>query len=115
MRVGKRNRYVWIVREKTYGDFAEVEPMTETIWHGWVHIRPISGKEIEVANAMQSIASHTVEMDFPFVQIKPQDMIKMKPRFTGETPRELNIVSVMNIDESDRELKLLCAETVHAS
>lgn len=114
MRVGKLNRFVWIVREKLLSDFEEADAMTETIWRGWVHMRPASGKEIEVANAMQSQVSHVVEMQFPFKEIKANtDMIKTQERYGSRQMRTLNITAVLNVDEADRELNLMCVENTN--
>lgn len=109
--VSKRNRFVTIVRESPPGDFEERAVVTDRIWEGWARLRPASGKEIEVANAMQSSVTHVVELDFPFVSIKPQDIIKYEKAINAPI-RTLNIVSVRNLDESDRELHLMCIEVV---
>ena len=109
--VSKLNRFVSIIRENPPGDFEERDALIDDVWQGWVRIRPASGREIEIANAMQSQVTHVVEMAFPFVDIKPQDLIKFK-KSPKATERVLNITSVRNIDEMDRELHLMCIEVI---
>ena len=109
---GKLNRFVTIYRITPASDFDEKEDEKQKLYEGWVHMRPASGKEIEVARAMESHVTHALEMNYPFVEIKPQDRIEYKKSPNAET-RILEITSVRNIDEADRTLHLGAIEVVH--
>lgn len=107
---GKRNKFITIVRPIAGNDFVESAGETERVCECWAHIRPANGLEIEDARSMQQRVTHAVEIDFQFVEIKPGDFLKVQDRY-GQ--RHMEIKSIVNPDEADRELKLVCIEVAN--
>src|SRR5690625_2095255 len=81
----------------------------ETEWvpflDSWARIVPLSGTERYTAQQVQSELSHRVEMRYR-EGIKPQ----MRVRY-GE--RSFDTEAVLNLEEADRELHLMCSEVVN--
>ena len=70
----------------------------------WAEVRPLAGRELEVARQLRADVTHAVAM-------RRVGAIGPKGRllFRGRT---LNIVSVLDVGERRRELKLVCAEVI---
>lgn len=77
----------------------------ETIAEVWASISPLRGKEYWAAAQVQSETTHEVIMRYPGVEITPAHQLVFKGR-------TLNIQSVINVEERNRELQLLCKEKV---
>ena len=81
----------------------------ETDWvsflDSWARIVPLSGTERYTAQQVQSELSHRVEMRYQ-EGIKPQMRVKY-----GE--RTFDIEAVLNLEEANRELHLMCSEVVN--
>ena len=69
-------------------------------------VRPLSGKELQIASAQKSTATVAVEMHAEY-EVRPQW------RFVFEDGlRVLNVVSVVDVEERGLDLLIMCEETV---
>lgn len=85
---------------------------TENLWTDvitvWGSVRPMLGKEAEQAQHMVSEVSHTIKIRYP----DPDTIVVgSKHRILFGT-RIFDVEYVLNEDERNRELKLLCFESV---
>ncbi len=71
----------------------------------WAAVEPVSGKEYWAAAAAQAEATIKVTMRAPGVEVGPSNRII----FDGRT---LEVESVINVEERNRELVLMCREKV---
>lgn len=70
----------------------------------WAAVEPLSGRELLNAQQIQPDVTHRV-------RIRHRDDVTPKMRVQHES-RSLNIESVINLNERDRELHLLCRERI---
>lgn len=70
----------------------------------WAAVEPLSGRELVVAQQQQPDVTHRVRM-------RARTDVKAKMRVRHDN-RSLYIGSVVNVDERDKELHLLCRERV---
>ncbi len=71
----------------------------------WAAVEPVSGKEYWAAAAAQAEATIKVTMRPPGIEITPANRIIFGSR-------TLEIESVINVREQNRELQLMCKEKV---
>ncbi|MDZ7370255.1 MAG: phage head closure protein [candidate division KSB1 bacterium] len=70
----------------------------------WANVNPISGREFFAAEAVSSEVTHKIHMRYRS-GITPDMRIKFKERY-------FQIVAVMNLQEKNVELQLLCKELI---
>lgn len=70
----------------------------------WAAVEPLSGRELIVAQQQQPDVTHRVRM-------RHRDDVTAKMRVQHDS-RNLFIESVMNVEERDRELHLMCRERI---
>ncbi len=87
---------------ETQNDFGEVIKDWSVLLTTQSRIRPISGKELFANHATINTLTHAVYIRYQ-VSIKPYDRVIFKNR-------EFNIVSVINHDEKNISLELMCLE-----
>ena len=68
----------------------------------WAAVEPLSGRELLNAQQIQPDVTHRV-------RIRHRDDVTAKMRVQHDS-RNLNIESIINVNERDRELHLLCRE-----
>ena len=104
MRTGKLRHRVEVQRYATSYD-PEGEPIQEwqLLAKAWAAIEPLKGEEYLAAMSTQARVSHKVTMRPLAATISPADRIIYNGRI-------LEIESVLNLEERDRELVLMCVE-----
>ncbi len=101
-----RHKIIIQGKTKTQNDYGEEIEDWKDILLARVGIYPISGREFFAAETVNSEVTHKVNMRFtPSTQIKPEMRIKFGARI-------FNIISVINFQERNTELQLLCKELV---
>jgi len=88
--------------DSTTGERTETWTPVETTW---CEIRPLSARERFQAEQVKADVTHSVTVRYGAVDIGPKD------RGTNDG-RTFYIDSVINVDESNRELRALCREQV---
>lgn len=83
-------------------EVGEEEQTWTTIAQLWAGVKPLSGRELWNAQQVQPDVTHEVSMRF-YPGVTPKMRIKFRTRI-------LNIVSAVNVDENDTELRLVCVE-----
>lgn len=105
MTAGRMRKRVTIQRlERTddgYGGIVETWVDVATVWAA---VEPLTGRERYEAQQVQSDLSHKVTMRYR-PGIMPQMRLVLKDR-------PLDIVAVINVEERNRWLELLCREVV---
>ena len=91
------------VEKNTYGE--EVVVFVDRI-QTWASIEPLSGREYYQANQTQSSVDHRISMRYQS-GIQTYDRVKFK---SGETVRYFDILSVINLEERNITLELMCKE-----
>ena len=109
MRAGQLRHRVTIERRTEVDDGAGGSVETwATFATVWAAVIPLTGRELFAAQQVASTVSHRIEMRYL------AGVLAGTMRAKHET-RVLNIRTVMNIDERDRETHLLCEEQKPAS
>lgn len=80
-----------------------------TIATRWAAIEPIKATERMSANQMQMEVTHRVTVRF-IDELQPMDRVRAHPGSINS--RELEIMSIINREERDVSLELLCKEAV---
>ena len=73
----------------------------------WAAVRPLLGREYMEARRVDAAVTHEVRIRYRSGLTPSHRFV-----FDNDTSRELNIVSVLNVDERDRELVVMCREDV---
>lgn len=87
--------------ENEYGEPVSGWEDVKTVWSS---VNPVVGKEYFAAETIQSEISHKIRIRY-IKGIKPNMRIKFKDRY-------FSIVSVINYEERNVELQLMCKELV---
>lgn len=107
MRSGKL-RHVITIEQPTDGHGATYNEGTLTFADLYANIRaaviPLTGKELFGQSKVEAGVSHRVEMRY-----RPDITPKCRVQFKGRT---LEIVSIINLEERNKELHLMCWEQV---
>lgn len=108
MRAGKlRHRVTIQSPPSTRNEYGEEEQDSDdwtTFARVWAAVIPLSGRELWNAQQVQGDVTHRVEIRY-LQGINPKMRVKFGERF-------LNIASVMNLDERNVEMHLMCMERV---
>lgn len=80
-----------------------------TIAVRWAAVEPIKATERMSANQVQMEVTHRVLLRY-IDELQPMDRIQVKPDTFGA--RDLEIMSIINRDQRDISLELLCKEAV---
>ena len=105
MRVGRlRHRVELQEATETRGDYGDVTREWSTIATRWAGIEPMSGREIMQADQVNAKLSHRVRMRYD-ADVTPAKRLKFGSRI-------FDISSVINRDEKNAELEVLCSEAV---
>lgn len=88
-------------RDATYGD---PQPAWGPVAEVWASVKPLSGREAMLAQQLQPDVTHAVRLRYR-AGVGPECRLVLKGR-------KLNVVSVLNVEERDRSLELLCIEQV---
>ena len=110
MRAGRMRHPIKVQRATTTSTNAYGEPTLGwlNLFSSWAQITPLTGRELFAAQQVNSETTHGVRMRHnPGETVTPKDRITFND---GNTI--LNIIQIMNVDERDRELELLCKEAV---
>ena len=105
MRAGKLRHKVTIKsREASQDEYGEVTYTWSTAARAWANIEPLAGRELLHAQQVNAELTHRVTMRY-MSGVDPTDRIAFGSR-------TLEVVSVINPDERNKELVLLCKEIV---
>ena len=101
----RRDKLITIQRRGSAQDDAgqEIETWTQTA-QVWATIRPIRGREYFNASGERAEITHTISIWYG-TTVAPRDRVV----YSGRT---FDIQSVINIDERNRDLELMCVEHV---
>ena len=108
MNAGKLKHHVNIERRSTIKDAHGGD--SSSVWHvvgtAYVALKPLSGREYFQGQANNSDISHEVTMRYR-ADINSRDRL-----VSTTTDRVFNIDSIINVDERNKELKLMCKEVL---
>ncbi len=103
MRAGELRRQITVQRySETQNDYGEVIKDWFDLFTTRASVRPISGKEIAINHSIVNELTHKIFIRYR-ANIKPSDRVLFKDRI-------FNIASVINYDEKDISIELLCRE-----
>lgn len=104
MRAGKLRHRVAITREtRTADSFGQLTDATpETVGTVWAEIRPLSGKEMEIARQLRAETTHRIRMRRTYA-VLPTDYLLFGSR-------RFNILEITDFDERGIELSILASE-----
>lgn len=103
MRAGELRYFITIQqRSVTRDDFGAESATWSTFSSVWAKVSPLSGREMEHAQAIHSDTTHQVTIRY-LAGVTPEMRIQ-------HDSRTLEILSVRNIDERNIQLGLLCRE-----
>lgn len=106
MRAGRLRHLIELQSDQGTEQRADGSPIAswETVAKTWAEIKPLSGRALDRAMQVVGKVSHEITMRY-----LPSVNKKLRVRF-GE--RIFGISAVLNTDERNIELKLLCSEAV---
>ncbi|WP_417848373.1 phage head closure protein [Thalassoglobus sp.] len=103
MRAGELRHLVTIQqRSVTRDDFGAESEVWTTFSQVWAKVQPLSGQELEHAQAMHSETTHKITIRY-LADMTPEMRIQ-------HDSRTLEILSIKNLDERSIQLELLCRE-----
>lgn len=103
MRPGELRRQVQIQqRNSTQDSFGQRVQTWATVATTWADIQPLSGRELETAQAVRSEVTHTV-----VIRYRPGVTAAMRVVYQG---RYFNVLSVIDVDTRHKVMQLLCSE-----
>lgn len=106
MNIGKlRHRITLLKQVNEVNDYGASVQTWRTVATVWAEVRPLSGREYFSAQQVQSEVTTQIWLRY-IDGIKPS----MKVKFAN---REFEILSVLNTQERDVSLQLMCKETVN--
>jgi SPP1 family predicted phage head-tail adaptor len=102
-------KFILTVEQDTIGNELAVEPATvETVCRVYGEITPLTGREYQQAEQMQSNVSHKIR-----TEMLPQNLGPATSRMRlKHGVRTFEVVSVVNVEERNRELEWMCTEVV---
>ncbi|HXH37555.1 MAG TPA: phage head closure protein [Thermoanaerobaculia bacterium] len=89
-----------LVNQNSRGEPTQSATTVATVW---AEIKPLIGRELFTAQQRAAQVTHGVRMRYPGTPVTPE----MRLNFNG---RYFDILSVLNIDERNRELQILAKE-----
>lgn len=105
MRSGRlRHRVTLLKPARTTDGYGQVKTSSSPVGTYWAWVRPLRGREAEVARQLRADLTHAVTLRYVGA-IGAEDSLL----FRG---RGLNIRSVIDVDERRREINLLCVEVL---
>ena len=106
MNIGKLRHRITLLRQvNEVNDYGASTQTWRTVATVWAEVRPLSGREYFSAQQVQSEVTTQIWLRY-IDGIKPS----MKVKFGN---REFEILSVLNTQERDVSLQLMCKETVN--
>ncbi len=104
MRAGKLRHWITIqTRTDTMDSYGEPIPAWTIFDQVWASIEPITGREYFASKETRSQSTHRI-------RIRYRSGITTKMRISWDS-RLFDIESILNTEERDRELVLMCVET----
>lgn len=105
MQAGRLRHRVTVQRSTDSIDqYGDQTPTWASLGTVWASVEPLSGREYFAAAQMQSeVSTRIVIRPISGVTLTPKDRVKFGSRY-------FDIQSVINRDERNRELQLLCVE-----
>lgn len=113
---GKRNRVVQVEQFNGDKDATTNEPLTndDTNWlpfcEAWAYVEALSGREYFQSQATQSNVTHKVNILSNDRTRRITTDMRLKLSTPQNRDRRLNIVSIIEADQSYGELILMCVE-----
>lgn len=106
MSAGRYRHLITIQQRSTAISGGAQSDTWSTFVTSWADVQPITGREPLVGRQEIATATHRVTMRY-----RGGVTASMRVLYRG---RLLNIAAVLNINERDRELELLCVEVINA-
>ncbi len=104
MRAGRLRKRVAVQSlSETENGFGQKTKTWSTSETRWAFIEPLSGRELEKARAVRSDVTHRVTMRAGGLTVTPEQRLLFGSRI-------LNIASITNTEERNRELIFMCTE-----
>jgi SPP1 family predicted phage head-tail adaptor len=102
-------KFILTVEQDTVGNELAGEPSeAETVCSVWGNIQPLTGREYQQAQQMQSNVSHKIT-----TELLPQNLGPATSRMRlKHGTRTFEVQSVVNVEERNRELEWMCTEVV---
>jgi SPP1 family predicted phage head-tail adaptor len=102
-------KFILTVEQDTVGNELAGEPSeAETVCSVWGNIHPLTGREYQQAQQMQSNVSHKIT-----TELLPQNLGPATSRMRlKHGTRTFEVQSVVNVEERNRELEWMCTELV---
>lgn len=87
--------------------YGQRQPNWQTVGTYWAQVRPLSGRELENARQIKAEVTHRITLRYqgPAAPLNPTQRFLLEGRV-------FNIVSVVNVDERNRQYDCLCTEQV---
>lgn len=106
MRCGKMRHVVTLQSPPTDSDsFGQSSTTWVTVGVFRAFVKPLQGRELAIAQQLRADISHSVTMRWLGTSVKVDGTMRLL--YKG---RYLNIISVINVDERNKELDLVCQE-----
>ncbi len=104
--IGKKRQKITIERPVTTQDEfgEEIEGTPTTVATRWAEVRPLNGRELVVAQQVNAQLSHEVKLRYDSAL-----NLTSADRFIFDS-RTLNIESVINVGERNKEFVVMCKE-----
>lgn len=89
-----------LVAQNARGEPTQSVTVVATVW---AEIKPLTGRELFTAQQRAAQVTHGVRMRYPGTAVTPEMRLNFNSRY-------FDILSVLNIDEQNRELQILAKE-----
>lgn len=104
-----RHRVTYQEASEASDSFGQLQPTWSDQWTAWARVRPLAGREAQVARQLRADATHAIDL-------RGERIIKPTGRFTWVDP--LGVTRTLNISEPPRDvdgdgahLVVVCTET----
>jgi SPP1 family predicted phage head-tail adaptor len=96
-------------RSATIDSVGDVSDSWTTLFSDHAEIRPLSGRELLAAQAIQSEITHQITVRYRTEYANPVSVTPLRVLFGA---RVFDITAVMNLDERNREVRMMAREGV---
>jgi len=112
-----RHRIVLQRPDNTINSFGEPVPGWTEVATVWAEVRPLSGREAEIAKSLRGNVSHSVTLRFdPAWRPDPTWRVAWTTGgFAPSTVRYLNVKAALDMGETHRAWQLVCEEVTNGA
>ena len=113
MQSGKLRHHIWVQRkDTTRNSYGEETTVWEDDVEAWASIMPVRGQEYFAASSLNIVVTHRIRARFLRMsdgsRITPENRIKFVDK--ESVTRYFGIKGVINVDERNIQLDLMCVE-----